>query len=179
MFLVFWTVCGGLNITCVSVRTTYFRSRIIFPVLNVLTLLKSIAEKLNRGCSFLVNLAAELTKISGVLESALSSRTKMRAKMAPPAPERASKPKPKKNSGLTDEMMKELEELGMADDPEFIQFLINGGGGAVPQMNAPPVSHSLPTKLPGVPSPKIGINRPQARLSIVRFSETHFYLLEY
>ena len=119
---------------------------------------KSIAEKLNRGCSFLVNLAAELTKISSVLESALSSRTKMRAKMAPPAPERASKPKPKKNSGLTDEMMKELEELGMADDPEFIQFLINGGGGA----DISPVSHSLPTKLPGVQSPKIGINRPLA-----------------
>ena len=112
----------------------------------------SILDKLTRGCQFLTSLGAELTKISGVLQSALGSRNKMRAKMAPPPP-RPSQPKPKKNSGLTDEMMKELEELGMADDPEFIQFLLSSGEG---------MKDVMPTKLPGVPNPKIGVNRPQA-----------------
>ena len=112
----------------------------------------SILDKLTRGCQFLTNLGAELTKISGVLQSALGSRNKMRAKMAPPPP-RPSQPKPKKNSGLTDEMMKELEDLGMADDPEFIQFLLSNGEG---------MKDVMPTKLPGVPNPKIGVNRPQA-----------------
>ena len=115
---------------------------------------KSIGDKLKRGCNFLANLSVELTKIAQVLESALAARDKIRVKFAPSPPERASKPKPKQQQpGLTDEMMKELQEMGMADDPEFVQFLINSGGAVKEQS-------PLPTHLPGVRSPKIGPNRP-------------------
>ena len=103
-----------------------------------------IMTKMENGEKFLENLEKELAKISGVLEAAKSMRDKIRSKILVPARPKVPKPKPKPK-GINDDLMAELKELGMDDDPEFLEFLSQGGdlGTIMPPKSIP--------KLPGIP----------------------------
>ena len=103
-----------------------------------------IMTKMENGEKFLENLEKELAKISGVLEAAKSMRDKIRSKILVPARPKVPKPKPKPK-GINDDLMAELKELGMDDDPEFLEFLSQGGdlGTIMPPKSVP--------KLPGIP----------------------------
>ena len=103
-----------------------------------------IMTKMENGEKFLENLEKELEKISGVLEAAKSMRDKIRSKILVPARPKVPKPKPKPK-GINDDLMAELKELGMDDDPEFLEFLSQGGdlGTIMPPKSIP--------KLPGIP----------------------------
>ena len=97
------------------------------------------------GESFLTNLLNELKKVGGGLEMAKGMRDKIRSRLLIPERPKASKPKPK-TKGLSDDMLAELKELGLEDDPEFIEFLTKGGG--LEELGLPP-TQSVP-KLPGI-----------------------------
>ena len=103
-----------------------------------------IMTKMENGEKFLENLEKELAKISGVLEAAKSMRDNIRSKILVPARPKVPKPKPKPK-GINDDLMAELKELGMDDDPEFLEFLSQGGdlGTIMPPKSIP--------KLPGIP----------------------------
>ena len=103
-----------------------------------------IMTKMENGEKFLENLEKELAKISGVLEAAKSMRDNIRSKILVPARPKVPKPKPKPK-GINDDLMAELKELGMDDDPEFLEFLSQGGdlGTIMPPKSLP--------KLPGIP----------------------------
>ena len=103
-----------------------------------------IMTKMENGEKFLENLEKELAKISGVLEAAKSMRDNIRSKILIPARPKVPKPKPKPK-GINDDLMAELKELGMDDDPEFLEFLSQGGdmGTVMPPKSLP--------KLPGIP----------------------------